>query len=66
MFTNRFTKSIAGTVLAAGTLGTAAMVGAGAASADAVDDTYLASLAQAGIAQIAPDRAIAARDTPCA
>jgi hypothetical protein len=65
MFTNRFTKSIAGTVLAAGTLGIAAIVGAGAASADAVDDTYLASLAQAGIPQIAPDRAILAGHAVC-
>ena len=49
MFTNRFTKSIAGTLLTAGTLGIAAIVGAGAANADAVDDTFVASLAQAGI-----------------
>jgi hypothetical protein len=65
MFTNRFTKSIAGTVLAAGTLGIAVIVGAGAANADAVDDIYLASLAQAGIPQIAPDRAIAAGHAVC-
>jgi hypothetical protein len=65
MFTNRFTTSIAGTVLAAGTLGIAAIVGAGAANADAVDDTYLASLNQAGIPQIAPDRAILAGHAVC-
>jgi hypothetical protein len=65
MFTKRFTKSIAGTVLAAGTLGIAAIVGAGAANADAVDETYLASLAQAGIPQIAPDRAILAGHAVC-
>jgi hypothetical protein len=65
MFTSRFTKSIAGTVLAAGTLSIAAIVGAGAASADAVDDTYLTSLAQAGIPQIAPDRAILAGHAVC-
>jgi hypothetical protein len=65
MFTNRFTKSLAGTVLAAGTLGIAAIVGAGAANADANDDTYLASLAQAGIPQIAPDRAILAGHAVC-
>lgn len=51
MFTSRFTKSIAGTALAAATLGMAAIVGAGTANADDVDDTYLASLAQAGIPQ---------------
>ncbi|HET6736374.1 DUF732 domain-containing protein, partial [Mycobacterium sp.] len=56
---------IAGTVLAAGTLSIAAFVGAGAANADAVDDTYLASLAQAGIPQIAPDRAILAGHAVC-
>jgi hypothetical protein len=65
MITSRFTKSIAGTVLAAGTLGFAAIVGAGTANADAVDDTYLASLAQAGIPQIAPDRAILAGHAVC-
>jgi hypothetical protein len=65
MFTNRFTKSIAGTVLVAGTLGIAAIVGAGAANADAVDDTYVASLAAAGIPQIAPDRAILAGHAVC-
>lgn len=65
MFTNRFVKSVAGTVLVAGTLGIAAVVGAGAANADAVDDTYLASLAQAGIPQIAPERAILAGHAVC-
>jgi len=65
MFTNRFTKSIAGTVLAAGTLGIAAIVGAGAANADAVDDTFVASLAQAGIPQISPDLEITAGRAVC-
>jgi hypothetical protein len=65
MFTNRFTKSIAGTVLAAGTLGIAAIVGAGAANANAVDDTYVASLAQAGIPQIAPELEISAGHAVC-
>lgn len=65
MFTNRFTKSIAGTVLAAGTLGIAAIVGAGAANADAVDDTYVASLAQADIPQIAPELEISAGNAVC-
>ena len=44
MFTNRFTKSIAGTVLAAGTLGIAAIIGAGTAAtapgALSIDGTY--------------------------
>ncbi len=65
MITHRFTKSIAGTVLAAGTLGFATIVGAGAANADTVDDMYLASLAQMGIPQIAPDRAILAGHAVC-
>lgn len=65
MFTNRYTKSIAATVLAAGTLGIAAIVGAGPANADAVDDTYLASLAEAGIPQVEPERAILAAQAVC-
>jgi hypothetical protein len=68
MFTNRLTKSIAGTVLAAGTLGIAAIaaiVGAGAANADAVDDTFVASLAQAGIPQIKPELEISAGHAVC-
>jgi hypothetical protein len=65
MFTNRFTKSIAGTVLAAGTLGIAAIVGAGAANADAVDDTFVASLAQAGIPQIKPELEMSAGHAVC-
>jgi Protein of unknown function (DUF732) len=65
LFTNRLAKSIAGTVLAAGTLGIAAIVGAGAANADAVDDTYVASLAQAGIPQIKPVLEISAGHAVC-
>jgi Protein of unknown function (DUF732) len=65
MFTNRFTKSIAGTALVAGTLGMAAIVGAGAANADAVDDTYVATLAQAGIPQIDPALEISAGHAVC-
>jgi hypothetical protein len=65
MLTNRLTKSIAGTVLAAGTLGIAAIVGAGAANADAVDDTFVASLAQAGIPQIQPELEISAGHAVC-
>jgi hypothetical protein len=65
MFTNRFTKSIAGTLLAAGTLGIAAIAGAGAANADAVDDTFVASLAQSGIPQIDPALEISAGHAVC-
>jgi hypothetical protein len=65
MFTNRLAKSIAGTLLAAGTLGMAALVGAGAANADAVDDTFVASLAQAGIPQIDPAMEISAGHAVC-
>jgi hypothetical protein len=65
MFTNRFTKSIAGTALVAATLGLGAIVGAGAANADSVDDTFVASLAQAGIPQIAPAMEISAGHAVC-
>ena len=65
MSTNRFTKSIATAVLAAGTLGIAASFGAGAANADTVDDTFVASLAQAGIPQIKPELEIAAAHAVC-
>jgi hypothetical protein len=63
MFNNRFTTSIASATLAA-TFGIALMA-AGSANADAVDDTYLASLAQAGIPRIAPDQAILAGHAVC-
>jgi hypothetical protein len=46
-------------------LSAAAVFTAGAAYAEAADDTYLASLAQAGIPQIAPDRAIMAGHAVC-
>jgi Protein of unknown function (DUF732) len=67
MFTTRFTKSIAGTMLAAGTLGLAVMAGAGSADADTdtVDDTYVAALAQAGIPQISPAAEISAGHAVC-
>jgi|SRR4029453_1896046 Protein of unknown function (DUF732) len=65
MFTNRFTKSVAASVLAAGTLGLVAIVGAGAANADAVDDTFVANLAQAGIPQIDPVLEISAGRAVC-
>jgi hypothetical protein len=65
MFTTRFTKSIAGMVLAAGTLGLAVVAGAGTANADAVDDNYVAALAQAGIPQISPAAEISAGHAVC-
>jgi len=65
MFTNRFAKSIAATALAAGTLGLATIVGTGAAHAETVDDTYVATLAQAGIPQIKPELEIAAGHAVC-
>src|SRR3954447_24812702 len=64
MRTNRLTKSIVGTLLAAGTLG-AALAGAGAANADSVDDAFVASLAQAGIPQIKPELEIASGRAVC-
>jgi hypothetical protein len=65
MFTTRFIKSIAGTVLAVGALGFAVMAGAGTANADAVDDSYVAALAQAGIPKISPAAEISAGHAVC-
>ena len=65
MFTTRFTRSIVSTVLAVGTLGLAVTAGAGMANADAVDDTYVAALAQAGIPQISPAAEISAGHAVC-
>jgi hypothetical protein len=64
MRANRLIKSMVGTVIAAGTLG-AALFGAGAANADSVDDTFVASLAQAGIPQIKPELEIASGHAVC-
>jgi hypothetical protein len=50
---------------AAGTLAMAAIIGAGPACADAVDDTFVASLAQAGIPQIDPALEIASGHAVC-
>ena len=44
-----FTKSVARTALAAGTLGLAALVAAGTAHAGSVDDQFLAQLKKDGI-----------------
>jgi len=65
MLINRLTKSIVGTALAASTLGLAALIGAGAATADSVDDAFVASLAQAGIPQIKPELEISAGRAVC-
>jgi hypothetical protein len=65
MFTTRFTKSIAGVVLAAGTLGLTAIVGAGAANASSLDDAFVATLAQADIPQIQPALEISAGHAVC-
>jgi hypothetical protein len=61
----RVTKSIVGSVIAAGTLSIVALVGAGAANADAVDDTYVTTLAPAGIPQISPAAEISAGHAVC-
>jgi Protein of unknown function (DUF732) len=52
-------------LLTAGTLGIAAIIGAGAANADAADDAFVASLAQAGIPQIKPELEITAGHAVC-
>ena len=64
MLTNRLIKTIAGSALAAGTL-SVALFGAGAANADSVDDTFVATLAQAGIPQIKPGLEISAGHAVC-
>jgi hypothetical protein len=58
MFTRRFTKAVAGTTLAAATLGMAALFAAGTASASNVDDTFLAQLQKDGIIPPTSARAI--------
>jgi hypothetical protein len=65
MFTNRFIASIAGTLLSAATLGLAAITSAGAADASTADDTYVATLAQAGIPRIDPAKEIMAGYAVC-
>jgi hypothetical protein len=60
-----FTKSVAAGALTAGAVVVAAVVGAGAANADTVDDAFVASLAQAGIPQIAPAMEISAGHAVC-
>jgi hypothetical protein len=46
---SRFTKSVAGTALAAGALGVAALVAAGTASASSADTAFIDALTKAGI-----------------
>jgi Protein of unknown function (DUF732) len=58
MFTRRFTKSVAGTTLAAAALGMAALFAAGTASAGSVDDAFIAQLQQDGITPPTVARAI--------
>ena len=59
MFTSRFTKSIAGTAVAAGTLGVAALIAAGTANAGtATDQQFLQGLQQHGISVENPQAAI--------
>jgi hypothetical protein len=62
---SHFLKTCATTVLATATLWIAALAEAGAAGADGVDDSYLASLSAAGIPEIAPGRAISAARVVC-
>jgi hypothetical protein len=61
----RFTRSFAPTVLAVTSLGVAAAFGTGIANADAVDDTFVATLAEAGIPRISPDAEISAGHAVC-
>src|SRR2546426_11651813 len=65
MVTNRLTHPITTSALIAGTLGIVAIIGAGPGSADAADDTFVASLAQAGIPQIKPELEISAGHAVC-
>ena len=48
-FTRRFSKSVAGTTLAAATLGITALITAGTAGAGTVDDGFIAQLGNDGI-----------------
>ena len=48
-FSRRFSRSVAGTTLAAATLGMAALITAGTAGAGSVDDAFIAQLDNDGI-----------------
>ena len=65
MITARFTKTVAGTALAAGTLGLAALFAAGTATAGTVDDQFLATLQQQGM-DVKPQVAIHNAHAVCA
>ena len=58
--TRRFRKSVAGTTLAAATLGMAALITAGTAGAGSVDDAFIAQLDNDGITP--PSAAVAVKD----
>jgi hypothetical protein len=65
MSINHNLRRNAAAAFAVGTLGIVAAFSAGPAYADAVDDTFVASLADAGIPQIDPAREIAAGQAVC-
>ena len=66
MFSSRFTKSVAGTAVTAGTLGVAALLFAGTANASgAADQQFLASLQQQGISISNPQTAIKVGHSVC-
>jgi len=65
MSINHKLRRNAAAAFAVGTFGIAAVFGAGPANADAVDDTFVASLAQAGIPQIDPDLEISSGHAVC-
>jgi hypothetical protein len=65
MFTHRFTKSVAGTTLAAATLGMAALIAAGTANAGTTDDAFLAQLQKDGIIPPTPARAVSDAHNVC-
>jgi hypothetical protein len=59
-FTRRFSKSVAGTSLAAATLGITALITTGTAGAGSVDDGFIAQLGKDGITP--PSSAVAVKD----
>ncbi|POX92038.1 DUF732 domain-containing protein [Mycobacterium kansasii] len=65
MFTRRFAGSMAGAALTAATLGLAALGSAGAASANSVDDAFLAQLKADGITPPTAARAISEAHAVC-
>jgi hypothetical protein len=59
-FSRRFSRSVAGTTLAAATLGVAALITAGTAGAGSVDDAFIAQLDKDGI--MPPSSGVALKD----